>query len=116
MRFSIRILTLALVLCSPLCFAVQAGGPLFIFSGFGVDDDTTMVNGLLKSKFDNCQFWHGAFQRFQRDYFGVRIHFHSFVSNSCACVYSPERYIRPVCRGVQPLRSWSAYGPNSGAG
>ncbi len=50
MRFSIRILTLALVLCSPLCFAVQAGGPLFIFSGFGVDDDTTMVNGLLKSK------------------------------------------------------------------
>jgi hypothetical protein len=49
-RFSIRILTLALVLCSPLCFAVQAGGPLFIFSGFGVDDDTTMVNGLLKSK------------------------------------------------------------------
>jgi len=49
-RFSIRILTLALVLCSPLCFAVQAGGPLFIFSGFGLDDDTTMVNGLLKSK------------------------------------------------------------------
>jgi hypothetical protein len=41
---------LALVLCSPLCFAAQAGGPLFIFSGFGVDDNTTMVNGLLKSK------------------------------------------------------------------
>lgn len=50
MRFSIRILALALMLCSPLCFAVQAGGPLFIFSGFGLDDDTTMVNGLLKSK------------------------------------------------------------------
>jgi len=49
-RFSIRRLTLALVLCSPLCFAVQAGAPVFMFSGFGVDDDTTMVNGLLKSK------------------------------------------------------------------
>ena len=50
MRFSIRILTLALVLCSPFGFAVQAGAPVFMFSGFGVDDDTTMVNGLLKSK------------------------------------------------------------------
>lgn len=50
MRFSIRILTLALVLCSSLCFAVQAGAPVFVFSGFGLDDDTTMVNGLLKSK------------------------------------------------------------------
>jgi hypothetical protein len=49
-KVSIRILTLALVLCSPLCFAVQAGAPVFMFSGFGIDDDTTMVNGLLKSK------------------------------------------------------------------
>jgi hypothetical protein len=49
-KVSIRILTLALVLCSPLCFAVQTGAPVFMFSGFGVDDDTTMVNGLLKSK------------------------------------------------------------------
>jgi hypothetical protein len=49
-KFSIRRLTLALVLCSPLCFAVQAGAPVFVFSGFGLDDDTTMVNGLLKSK------------------------------------------------------------------
>jgi len=33
-----------------LCFAVQAGAPVFVFSGFGLDDDTTMVNGLLKSR------------------------------------------------------------------
>ncbi|HEY2113836.1 MAG TPA: hypothetical protein VGJ51_02020, partial [Candidatus Angelobacter sp.] len=50
MRFPIRTLALAIILCSHLVFAVQAGAPVFMFSPFGVDDDTTMVNGLLKSK------------------------------------------------------------------
>jgi len=49
-RFSIRSFALAIVLCSHLAFSLQAGGPVFMFSGFGLDDDTTMVNGLLKSK------------------------------------------------------------------
>jgi len=49
-RFSIRALALAIVLCAHLAFSLQAGGPVFMFSGFGLDDDTTMVNGLLKSK------------------------------------------------------------------
>ncbi|HET9166183.1 MAG TPA: hypothetical protein VFP11_09305 [Candidatus Angelobacter sp.] len=50
MRFSIRPVTLAIVLCSQLGFTLQAGAPVFMFSGFGLDNDTTMVNGLLKSK------------------------------------------------------------------
>ena len=50
MRFSIRTLALVIVLCSHLVFALQAGAPVFVFSPFGLDDDTTMVNGLLKSK------------------------------------------------------------------
>jgi hypothetical protein len=33
-----------------LGFTLQAGAPVFMFNGFGLDDDTTMVNGLLKSK------------------------------------------------------------------
>jgi len=49
-RFSIRTFALAIVLCSHLVFALQAGAPVLVFSGFGLDDDTTMVNGLLKSK------------------------------------------------------------------
>src|SRR6476646_327675 len=49
-RFSIRTFALGIVLCSHLAFSLQAGGPVFVFSGFGLDDDTTMVNGLLKSK------------------------------------------------------------------
>ncbi len=50
MRFSIRKLSLAIVLFSTLSFSLQANAPVFMFSGFGLDDDTTMVNGLLKSK------------------------------------------------------------------
>lgn len=50
MRLPIRILALAIVLCSHLAFTLQAGGPVFVFSPFGLDDNTTMVNGLLKSK------------------------------------------------------------------
>lgn len=50
MRFSIRALALAIVLFAHLAFTLQAGAPVFMFSGFGLDDDTTMVNGLLKSK------------------------------------------------------------------
>lgn len=50
MRFSIRTLACAIVLCSHLAFTLQAGAPVFMFSPFGLDDDTTMVNGLLKSK------------------------------------------------------------------
>ena len=50
MRFSIRIFALAIVLCAHFAFTLQAGAPVFMFSGFGLDDDTTMVNGLLKSK------------------------------------------------------------------
>jgi hypothetical protein len=49
-RFSIRILALAIILCAHLSFALQSGAPVFVFSGFGLDDDTTMVNGLLKSR------------------------------------------------------------------
>jgi hypothetical protein len=49
-RFSIRTFALAIVLYSHLAFSLQAGGPVFVFSPFGLDDDTTMVNGLLKSK------------------------------------------------------------------
>jgi len=49
-RFSIRVLALAIVACSNLAFTLQASAPVFMFSGFGLDDDTTMVNGLLKSK------------------------------------------------------------------
>jgi hypothetical protein len=33
-----------------LGFTLQAGAPVFMFNGFGLDNDTTMVNGLLKSK------------------------------------------------------------------
>lgn len=50
MRFSIRSVNLAIVLCSQLGFTLQAGAPVFMFNGFGLDNDTTMVNGLLKSK------------------------------------------------------------------
>ena len=50
MRFSIRSVALAIVLCSQLGFTLQAGAPVFMFSGFGLDNDTTMVNGLLKSR------------------------------------------------------------------
>jgi len=49
-RFSIRSVTLAIVLCSQLGFTLQASAPVFMFSGFGLDNDTTMVNGLLKSR------------------------------------------------------------------
>src|ERR1041385_2197781 len=49
MRFSIRKLSLAILLFSKLSFSLQAA-PVFMFSGFGLDDDTTMVNGLLKSR------------------------------------------------------------------
>jgi len=49
-RFSIRSVTLAIVLCSQLGFTLQASAPIFMFSGFGLDNDTTMVNGLLKSR------------------------------------------------------------------
>ncbi|HEY7402035.1 MAG TPA: hypothetical protein VIB39_00810 [Candidatus Angelobacter sp.] len=35
---------------STLTFSLQANAPVFMFSGFGLDDDTTMVNGLLKSR------------------------------------------------------------------
>jgi len=49
-RFSIRALALAIVLFAHLAFTLQASAPVFVFSGFGLDDDTTMVNGLLKSR------------------------------------------------------------------
>jgi hypothetical protein len=50
MQFSIRKLSFVIVLFSTLNFSLQANAPVFMFSGFGLDDDTTMVNGLLKSR------------------------------------------------------------------
>ncbi|HKV92321.1 MAG TPA: hypothetical protein VJW20_07215 [Candidatus Angelobacter sp.] len=41
---------MAILLFPTLSFCLQANAPVFMFSGFGLDDDTTMVNGLLKSR------------------------------------------------------------------